>query len=675
MADISFRIDKLGDQIRPITKGYGYLLQTGDYFVIDKLSGNETIIAQGGDAQLEVNPGRIDVINGGYLWDLELSSGSIYPCAETNGDIIFDASTYKLHGKIHAQDFNNLHQEFVDGRGTNFLNDYGYSNIIKADIISFNYNGSSNDEFIYIELEKDNDVFLFEDTLVFSGTSIKLTDIKSYNIGMFTPIKKLDFTDVNLEMDISLIKDWNLIGDVYFKGTSIYGDITELLNWRLTGNLILSGLNITGNISGLQNCNLSYNIDLSNTNVEGDIGTLSNSKYLQYINLNDTNISGNISQLSELRSLKTINLQNTNVEGMLDYLKDAIMNGSINIANTNIQCGLFNLRSWNISGDVNFSNTYTIGDLSVIKHWPTNKPIFFDNTQVSECSIQGGLFPNSKELHFANCPLSRNAVDNILISKDLDGLTNGYIDLSNTKTPSDTGFIAYNNLLDKGWVIDIPVDGDLFLDVQSTVDSPDTLRYVINCPSYKYNGEVHNGSALQVIFPKTQDVQIHLFYIEDLKEFQSINNKLSGSFPYIDGAINLEILKLRYNLFSGIIPNLSNFSNLSVFDVENNLFDDFEGGVAPSTLTYVNCSYNNMSSEGVSKFLIALDSSGATDGTALFIGDNMGAPTESGAAAAENLKNKGWTVEYKGIYKDPVCDNDVVYDFWVLQDDTVMGGC
>jgi len=63
----------------------------------------------------------------------------------------------------------------------------------------------------------------------------------------------------------------------------------------------------------------------------------------------------------------------------------------------------------------------------------------------------GTVFNNA----FLNCALSQTSVDNILISIDTAGQSNGTLNMTGgtSATPSGAGITAKNTLIAKGWTV------------------------------------------------------------------------------------------------------------------------------------------------------------------------------------------------------------------------------
>jgi hypothetical protein len=69
------------------------------------------------------------------------------------------------------------------------------------------------------------------------------------------------------------------------------------------------------------------------------------------------------------------------------------------------------------------------------------------------------MFDNCNSRFFTytwyNCPLSQQSVDNILVSLNTAGKTNGvlYLNSVTSSPPSATGIAAKNSLISKGWTV------------------------------------------------------------------------------------------------------------------------------------------------------------------------------------------------------------------------------
>jgi hypothetical protein len=107
-------------------------------------------------------------------------------------------------------------------------------------------------------------------------------------------------------------------------------------------------------------------------------------------------------------------------------------------------------------------NQYTSADLSGCTGL---KKLSISRSKLASINI--GSANNLVFVELKDCGLSRLQTDYVLNTLDRAGQTGGYLDLSGNTVPSGDGLINYNNLLARGWTIDMP------LPVTSIVVSPE----------------------------------------------------------------------------------------------------------------------------------------------------------------------------------------------------------
>lgn len=83
----------------------------------------------------------------------------------------------------------------------------------------------------------------------------------------------------------------------------------------------------------------------------------------------------------------------------------------------------------------------------------TLRDIWLFGNQITELIITGS--PNVVSIFGHDNLLTQTAVDNVLVTLDNNGLTNGYVDLTANSIPSATGLAAVASLQGKGWSVGI----------------------------------------------------------------------------------------------------------------------------------------------------------------------------------------------------------------------------
>jgi hypothetical protein len=186
-------------------------------------------------------------------------------------------------------------------------------------------------------------------------------------------------------------------------------------DWLLNGDMAQSGTN-TLTTTGITEFNIAT----------FDVGITS-------ILFGDTNITGDIGQLADWRPTGNIHFYNTNITGDIGQLAD-----------------------WRPTGDIHFYNTDVSGDVGLLKDWQTTGVMYFFTTDISECS-SAALQWRATNINLIGCALDQTGVDNILVSIDAVGLSNGTLNLSGgtNAIPSATGLSAKTSLEGRGWTVTV----------------------------------------------------------------------------------------------------------------------------------------------------------------------------------------------------------------------------
>jgi len=287
-----------------------------------------------------------------------------------------------------------------------------------------------------------------------------------------------------------------------------------------------------------------------------------------------------------------------------------------------------------------------------------------------------------------NCALNQTSVDNILISIDTAGQSNGTLSISGgtSSEPSNAGWDAVASLEAKGWTVavngvrptcDLPpyaCDTDVnpycvtnfsgawqnctsltsfpLLDVSSGTNFDGAW---LNCASLTSFPELdvssgtnffqtwQNCSAL-TSFPLL-DVSNGIAFFgawqdcESLTSFPLLNVSNGTSFAYAwSGCTSLTSFPLL-NVSSGTIFGYAWQSCTSLTSFPAEILDSCLA--TNFTNAWQNCALNQTS---VDNILVSLDIAGQSDGTVTISGGTSAAPGTAGLAAKASLQAKGWTV-------------------------------
>jgi hypothetical protein len=115
-------VDSIGLSSGPPQPGRGYTCAGGEWIDLPHLTGSETITSKQGTATATLWPGQI-ALGAGTIWDIQVSDGSHFPCAEGAGLAVINTNDPTESGIISS---NAVHAEFSDGTGYN-LNIDGFS--------------------------------------------------------------------------------------------------------------------------------------------------------------------------------------------------------------------------------------------------------------------------------------------------------------------------------------------------------------------------------------------------------------------------------------------------------------------------------------------------------------------------------------------------------------------
>lgn len=125
-------------------------------------------------------------------------------------------------------------------------------------------------------------------------------------------------------------------------------------------------------------------------------------------------------------------------------------------------------------------------------------------------------------------------------------------------------------------------------------------------------------------------------------------NKLRGKLPAIALNPSLVVLYAHTNQLTGTIPSPASNPNLVYYTIYTNMFDDYEGGDFPATLSIFNAQNCLLSSSAVNSILAGAVAGGRTSASGIcqlvVSGGSNGAPTGQGITDKATLISRGWTV-------------------------------
>ena len=173
---------------------------------------------------------------------------------------------------------------------------------------------------------------------------------------------------------------------------------------------------------------------------------------------NTVNISGDIAYLKDWRPTTTVFFSNTLVSGDIANISEWSPHNNVFMANNNLTGDIASLENWRPTGTVYWYDTDIYGDIYALHNWNFTGRAYFYNTNISDCSGNSTLFPNSDDISIHNCQLTQQAVDNVLRAKVNDcaagGPTGGTLSLEGNTAPSAAGYADKNTLQTTyGWTV------------------------------------------------------------------------------------------------------------------------------------------------------------------------------------------------------------------------------
>lgn len=361
---------------------------------------------------------------------------------------------------------------------------------------------------------------------------------------------------------------------------------------------------------------------------------------------------------------------------------------------------LFSLSSFTWSG--------TWSGCSSLVDFPANT---FDNCPATEFGAA-----------WYNCALSQQSVDNILISIDTAGQSNGILGISGgtSSTPSLAGWAAVISLEQKGWTVSVNGTKPCFQPPYncSTKVNPScvvNLDYawynctsITNFPLINVSSGVNFQGAWWGCTNMTSFAALNTSsgvnfryawqYCSSLTTFPLINTSNGTNFTqswfYCSSLTSFPALNTSkgtsfigswtgcYNLTSFPLLNLglgTNFSQAWQYCVSLVVFPPnmFDTCLATNfTGSWSGCA---LSQQSVDNILISIDTAGQLDGTLGINGGTSSTPSTLGWAAYDSLVNKGWTVTVNGSHPlapwPPVGCNPWVDSSGVTNFDYVWQNC
>ena len=419
------RRDKIGSNTREVQPGRAYYFSTGDYLEIKKLTGSETVVSQGGSATITISAGKIECAAGDYLWDLVLSDGSSWHCAEGAGGVCYDAGGIHTPGCIHASDINSFHHTFTTATGSDVCNQVGYSKRLYGTKIAGDWQVTGDTPATVSAYFADSNCVFGEyyaagislyDAWYDNDSSVVIpkSELPS-NIGVYCEdIDSLtDITIANSYLSGSwphgiekVCKNLEVIILVHNHFTGTYPTFESDTLWCIyTAYNDFDTAQLPAYFDGLPE--LWYYWSTHN-NLTGPIPDITINKELHYFGSNDNNHTGSLPDFSACPSLACFQVNNSNYTGSIPELAGSVL-----------EC------IWIVGN--NFTD--------------------YAGTEIPSSMTQFKASGNA---------LSQNAVDAILVQLNANETTGGLCELAGgtNAAPSSVGLAAKNELInDKSWTV------------------------------------------------------------------------------------------------------------------------------------------------------------------------------------------------------------------------------
>lgn len=208
-------------------------------------------------------------------------------------------------------------------------------------------------------------------------------------------------------MDHTLEIEDSQLNNLLFRNLFLQIDASSLSGWDITGALSLyKNFSLAGDISNFSDFSITTNLEIYFTGLYGNTSAFQNYTCNGYVTMENLGLTGDLSDFSNM---------NPTVVRM-------------------------------------YGNNIT-GDLADIRHWNTLNYKRLHSCQISSFSENDTLFPNSLEIRLNDNVLDSISIDNIIIAKDNDGLSNGILALENNSPPTSASSTALSNLISKGWTV------------------------------------------------------------------------------------------------------------------------------------------------------------------------------------------------------------------------------
>ena len=302
-----------------------------------------------------------------------------------------------------------------------------------------------------------------------------------------------------------------------------------------------------------------------------------------------------------------------------------------------------------------------------------------DGSQLADLNISNNTALTRVSAHASNLPSA--VLDQIVIDLDNHGLSNGLLELrNNAGSLTAASLTSYNNLISRGWTIDVPApiapitevitiitnstsaawttqgitnSGEV-LTWEATNSLIGTITQVGNVPSFDFSG--NDGSPITVTITSTDgfDGLTLLNFGQTTREITSIDLTNAEALTSFNSSFNnLTTIDVSQNVLLTLL-NLSRNANLSTLDVSNNtqlvtLITDgsqlADLNISNNTLlTRVSAHASNLPSAVLDQIVIDLDNHGLSNGL-LELRNNAGELTSASFTAYNNLIAKGWTID------------------------------
>ncbi|MBN1186538.1 MAG: T9SS type A sorting domain-containing protein [Bacteroidales bacterium] len=180
--------------------------------------------------------------------------------------------------------------------------------------------------------------------------------------------------------------------------------------------------------------------------------------------------------------------------------------------NTN-QTGAFICHSSAIRVVESYNNYYTSVDVS---DSPNLRNIDFSECQLTALNFGNGGY--MKDVRLRNCNLTESLIDYVLQVLDAAGHSYGILDLTGNSAPSSTGLVHIDNLIARGWTIDVVTGSEDLPDDKEPLKiivTGDEIRIHLEENLISWQASLYNLNGVQ-IYSQLVDSDLMVFDISSL---------------------------------------------------------------------------------------------------------------------------------------------------------------